>query len=219
MPSLEHTWGQERLAATVYDIAVQNAVIGRVAAQALWGLDIRRLLAQVDRLRQAPRGARVLDVPCGGGLAFRALAPDHGLNYTAFDFSPVMLARARRKLALLELAGVNFRQGDVGALPFAAASVDLCQSFNGLHCFPDPALAIREMARVLAPGGLLRGTLVVKGAGRRYDALIRLFQWRGWFGPGCTRVELAEWLAANGLTLREEARSGAMVLFEAVKTR
>jgi 2-polyprenyl-3-methyl-5-hydroxy-6-metoxy-1,4-benzoquinol methylase len=86
MSTLEHTWGQERLVATVYDFAVQNPVIGRVAALTLWGLDIRRLMAHIDRLRQTRRGSRVLDAPCGGGLAFRALAPGHGLDYTAFDF-------------------------------------------------------------------------------------------------------------------------------------
>jgi ubiquinone/menaquinone biosynthesis C-methylase UbiE len=217
MSTLEHTWGQERLVATVYDFAVQNPVLGRAAALALWGLDIRRLLAHIDRLRQTPRGSRVLDVPCGGGLAFRALTPGHGLDYTAFDFSPVMLARARRKLAAMGLGGLDFRQGDVGAMPFGDADFDLLQTFNGIHCFPDPALAVREMARVLKPGGVLRGTLVVKGAGRRYDALIKVFQWRGWFGPTCSRVELEGWLAANGMTMREVSVSGAMVLFEAVK--
>jgi SAM-dependent methyltransferase len=217
MPSLEQTWGRERLAATVYDAAVQSPLAGRLAALALWGLDIRRLFDLVHRLRDTPAGSRVLDVPCGGGLAFAALSPQHGLDYVAFDFSKVMLARAHRKMTQLGLQGLHFRQGDVGALPYGAGEFDLCLTFNGLHCFPDPALAVREMARVLKPGGVLRGTLVVRGAGVRYDAMIRLFQWRGWFGPTCRRDELEGWLAANGMTMRNVSVSGAMVLFEAVK--
>ena len=217
MPSLEQTWGQERLAATVYDAAVQNPLVGRLAALTLWGLDIRRLFAVIHRLRDTPAGSRVLDVPCGGGLAFTALSPEHGLNYAAFDFSKVMLARAHRKMTQLGLQGLHFRQGDVGALPYAAGEFDLCQTFNGIHCFPDPALAVREMARVLKPGGVLRGTLVVRGAGLRYDALIKVFQWRGFFGPTCSRDELAGWMAAAGLELRWQEQSGALMLFEAVR--
>lgn len=217
MSTLEQTWGRERLAATVYDAAVQSPLAGRLAALALWGLDIRRLFDLVHRLRDTPAGSRVLDVPCGGGLTFAALSPQHGLDYVAFDFSKVMLARAHRKMTQLGLQGLHFRQGDVGALPYGAGEFDLCLTFNGLHCFPDPALAVREMARVLKPGGVLRGSLVVRGAGVRYDAMIRLFQWRGWFGPTCRGDDLENWLDAAGLELHWQEQSGALMLFEAVR--
>lgn len=217
MTSLQQTWGEGRLAATLYDLGVHSRLPGRVAARVLWGFDIDLLWQSVARLREAPAGTRVLDVPCGGGLAFAGLAPGHGLDYTALDYSPVMLARARARLARLGAGGVRFLQGDVGALPQADASIDLCLSYNGIHCFPDPALAVREMARVLRPGGLLRATLVVQGAGARHDAVVRLFRARGWFGPGCTQPALLRWLADAGLQADVLQRSGAILLVEARK--
>lgn len=217
MWTLEETWGREKVAATVYDFAVQNPVVGRVAALAMWGFDIRKLFTSIEYVADAQRGSRVLDVPCGGGLVFSGLTRDHGLDYTALDYSPVMLERAHRKQEKLGLPGISFQQGDVGALPYNNATFDLALTYNGIHCFPDPQQAIRELARVLKPGGTLRGTLVVRGAGLRYDALFRLFILRGFFGPGCTRDELAGWLDDNGLRLRQSEQSGAIMLFEAVK--
>ncbi|CBL46526.1 Methlytransferase, UbiE/COQ5 family [gamma proteobacterium HdN1] len=217
MASLEQTWGHERLVASAYDFAVHNPLVRRIGAFALWGLDARLLMDYIARLRETTAGSRVLDVPCGGGLAFASLQPNHALDYVAFDFSPVMLERAQQSAQQLGLKGIQFQQGDVGALPYEAQQFDLCQCYNGLHCFPDPQKAIQEMARVLKVGGTLRTTLVVKGAGTRYDAMICLFQWRGWFGPTCTRAALEGWLKDANLKLTDHQQSGALWMFEAVK--
>jgi ubiquinone/menaquinone biosynthesis C-methylase UbiE len=217
MASLEDTWGRARLVASAYDFAVHNPLVGRIAAYALWGFDIRKLHASIARISTAAPGTRVLDVPCGGGLVFSALAKDHGLDYTAFDFSPVMLERASRQRERLGLSGIRFQQGDVGALPQASGSVDLCLTYNGIHCFPEPQRAVRELTRVLAPGGVLRGTLVVHGAGLRYDTVIRLFRQRGWFGPCCSRDDLLDWLLECGMQVTMEERNGGFMVFEAVK--
>lgn len=217
MPSLEQTWGRERLVASVYDFAVQNPWLGRAGAWALWGFDIRQLTASIERVRKQPAGSAVLDVPCGGGLVFAALSPGHGLDYTALDFSPVMLERAGRRQEQLGLEGIRFHQGDVGALPFGDGTFDLCLTYNGIHCFPDPRRAVHELARVLKPGGVLRGTLVVQGAGLRYDTAIRVFRARGWFGPCCTREDLLDWLVEGGLRVTEEKQAGGFMLFEARK--
>lgn len=217
MSKLEATWGRERLAATVYDFGVQNPVVGRVAGEALWGFDIRRLFESIGRIEDAAAGDRVLDVPCGGGLVFPALPRDHGLDYVALDYSPVMLSRAKAKLRKLGRSGVTFEQGDVGALPFGDGSFDLALTYNGIHCFPDPEQALRELTRVVKPGGTLRGTLVVRDAGLRFETLYRLFIRRGYFGPGCTRNQLERWLTNGNMKIREFEQSGAILLFEATK--
>ena len=59
---------------------------------------------------------------------------------------------------------------DVGALPFADAEFDLVVSFTGLHCFPDPHRAVREMGRVLQPGGVLTGSALLNDTGRALRA-------------------------------------------------
>ena len=217
MSRLEEVWGQERFAASSYDWGVQHPVVGRVMAELWWGYDIRRLFASIDKLASAPRGSRVLDVPCGGGLAFRALSPGHELAYTALDYSPVMLERARQRAQALGLTGLHFQQGDVGALPFADGSFDLVLSYNGLHCFPDVPRAVAELARVTAKGGRLRGTACLRGEGARYDALQALFRKLGFFGPSCTTAELGRLLAQAGFQVQELEPCGALVNFEAVR--
>ena len=214
---LEEVWGQQRLAAVVYDAVVQNGVLGPLAARALWGFELPRLFASIERIREAAPGTRVLDVPCGGGLVLNALSPDHRLAYLALDFSPVMLSRARERAARLGLATIRFERGDVGSLPFGDGVFDLCLTYNGLHCFPDPERALRELGRVTAPGGHLRGTSVVRGAGGRFDLLFQLYRRRGYFGPGGTRAELAAWLEQSGFRVDAFEQSGAIVLFEATR--
>jgi SAM-dependent methyltransferase len=49
--------------------------------------------------------------------------------------------------------------------PFGDGELDLCMSFNGLHCPPKHGAAFREIARCLAPGGRLIGDTVVRGTG------------------------------------------------------
>lgn len=217
MSKLDATWGRERLVATAYDFGVQNPVVGRVAGMAMWGFDIRKLFASIDRIRDATTGDRVLDVPCGGGLVFPALPKNHGLEYVALDYSPVMLSRARRKVKKLGQSGVIFEQGDVGTLPFEDGAFNLVLTYNGVHCFPDPEQALRELTRVVKPGGTLRGTLVVRDAGVRFETLFRLFIKRGYFGPGCTRNELERWLTNGNMKIHEFEQSGAILLFEATK--
>lgn len=217
MATLQKTWSKDWAIPSAYDFAVQRPKIAQVAALALWGLDFERLQMSIRKLALTPAGSSVLDVPCGGGLAFHALGRSHGLDYTALDYSPVMLERAARTASQLGLNGIRFRRGDVSKMAFADDSFDLCITYNGLHCFPDPEKATQEMARVLKTGGRLRGSMVVKKAGWRYDRMIGLFQCRGWFGPTATKQNMLAWMQAAGLEVVDSEQSGALWLFEACK--
>lgn len=217
MTAIERTWGEGKFIASAYDFAVQNERIAGVAAMVMWGLKFERLQASIRKLALTPPGSAVLDVPCGGGLAFSALGRNHGLDYTALDYSPVMLERAARTASQMGLNGIRFRRGDVGKMAFADASFDLCITYNGLHCFPDPEKAVHEIVRVMKPGATLRGSMAVKQAGWRYDRLISVFQCRGWFGPTASRQEMLTWMQAAGLEVTASEQSGALWLFEARK--
>jgi len=71
-------------------------------------------------------------------------------RYVAADISAYMLERARREAYRLEVQDVvEFVEADVTALEFADASFDLCVTYNGLHCLPDPRAALGELAGVL----------------------------------------------------------------------
>lgn len=84
-----------------------------------------------------------------------------------------MMRQAREKADRLHLKNVTFRQGDVGALPYADDTFDIVLSLNGFHAFPDKEAAYREVFRVLKSGGTFCGCFYVKGEQRRTDWLVR----------------------------------------------
>ncbi|GAA2081436.1 class I SAM-dependent methyltransferase [Actinomadura alba] len=208
-------WRSDRLRAAVYDFGVRTYPVNAVAARLLWGYDIARLWRTIGELSREPDDATVLDLPCGGGIAFQALSRGRRLRYVAADLSPLMLGRARAVARRRALDQVGFVQADAGALPFPDGSFDVCVTLNGLHCLPDPAGAVAEFARVLRPGGTLRGTAIVTGTGGRRDAVIRAFQRWGYFGPGGNATDLRRWMTSAGLTGSEVDVDGAMATFTA----
>jgi ubiquinone/menaquinone biosynthesis C-methylase UbiE len=216
MADVTERWRSLRFTAAIYDAGVKHDSVARVGALAMWGTDLRRMFTDIERLADAPVGASVLDIPCGGGLAFRGLRTGQAVRYVAADISPHMLARARREAGRRGVQdAIEFVEADVTALQFADASFDLCVSYNGLHCLPDPRAALAELARVLRPGGTLRGTSCVSGRGPRQDALIAILRRGGVFGNTPRTGEIEKWLTEFGLDVVTLERSGAVEFFEA----
>jgi SAM-dependent methyltransferase len=100
------------------------------------------------------RGERVVDVGCGTGVAAREAAPRVRREGTvvAVDINPAMLA-VGRSLPASEGAQIDWREGSAMALPLPDASFDLALCQNSLQYFSDRPVALREMHRILAPGG------------------------------------------------------------------
>jgi ubiquinone/menaquinone biosynthesis C-methylase UbiE len=149
-------------------------------------------------------------------VALRGLRPGQRVRYLAADISPAMLARTAANATGRGRHDVHRLQADVARLPLASGSVDLCVSFTGLHCFPDPEAAVRELARVLRPGGVLTGSAFLNDTGRRYDVMRRLGRATGLLGRSLSREELADWLAPAFEEVRLRT-SGALVYFRGVR--
>jgi ubiquinone/menaquinone biosynthesis C-methylase UbiE/DNA-binding transcriptional ArsR family regulator len=96
----------------------------------------------------------VLDVGTGTGRMLQLLAKD-AKRAVGFDSSHSMLAVARANLERAEIRGVDLRQGDIYSPPLANDSFDLIVVHQVLHFLDDPARAIREISRLLTPGGRL----------------------------------------------------------------
>jgi demethylmenaquinone methyltransferase/2-methoxy-6-polyprenyl-1,4-benzoquinol methylase len=110
---------------------------------ALWR---RRAIAMLD----VEPGARVLDLCCGTGVMTRDLAAKviNG-SVVGVDFSPAMLAIARRNIAR---ANVEFVEADALHLPFADASFDGATMGFSMRNLVDIGEGLREISRVLRPG-------------------------------------------------------------------
>jgi ubiquinone/menaquinone biosynthesis C-methylase UbiE len=185
--------------------------------RAVWGMDTYLMYRWMDAIGEMPDGSSIIDIPCGGGTAFRALRPEQDVRYVAADISPAMLDRARRTAAERGLNSIEFVESDVGALPFADGEFDLVASFNALHNFPDPRAAILELGRVAKPGGRLLLITAVRGEGPRFDAVFKAYQRFTIFGPGGTVPEVRSWIAEAGLEEHDFEQSGGVIKVEAVK--
>jgi ubiquinone/menaquinone biosynthesis C-methylase UbiE/DNA-binding transcriptional ArsR family regulator len=103
----------------------------------------------------------VLDLGTGTGRMLQILAEHASASgrplrrAVGLDSSHSMLAVARSNLERAEIRGVELRQGDVYSPPFERNSFDLVVIHQVLHFLDDPASAVREAARLLAPNGRL----------------------------------------------------------------
>jgi demethylmenaquinone methyltransferase / 2-methoxy-6-polyprenyl-1,4-benzoquinol methylase len=118
------------------------------------GLD-RRWRALAARESGVGRGATVLDACCGTGDLALELARLVGRSgdVTGLDFSAEMLRRAERKPPGPDAASVQWVRGDATAMPFDAHSFAAATIAFGLRNLPDPEAGLRELARVVRPGG------------------------------------------------------------------
>lgn len=134
-------------------------------------------------------GAHVLDAGCGDGVLICAVA-SRGAVATGVDPDPAMLAAARAR-ASKDGIKAAFLDGRVERLPFPDASFDVVAAITVLCFVSDAAGALREMARVLRPGGRL-----VLGELGRWSLWAAIRRLRGWLGA-------ATWKAARFRTAGE----------------
>jgi ubiquinone/menaquinone biosynthesis C-methylase UbiE len=135
------------------------------------------------------QGATVADVGTGTGFLAEA-ALDAGARVIGIDESEGMLTQARSRFA-----GRPFeaRSGNVDALPLADNEADAVVANMVLHHAPEPPRAIREMARVLKPGG----RLVITDADTHNEEWLRTEQHDRWLG--FARSDIAQWFRDAGL--------------------
>lgn len=141
-------------------------------------------------------GLRLLDVGCGTGHHLAVLRA-RGFDVTGVDGSAEMLQHAQA-----HNPGITFRQADVEALPFDDASFDFVVCIEVLRYLPDSLPCLRELARVLKPGGVCLVTAAPWLSVNGYWLLNQLTS-RAQIG---TLTKVRQYFASSG-RLRAEART------------
>jgi SAM-dependent methyltransferase len=129
---------------------------GRAEAPHFWFRGFRKFIAPVIAgLANGRPGLRLVDCGCGTGHNLRLLRP-HG-RAVGFDLSAAGPTRAHA-------TGLTVLRGDVTRIPLASASFDVATSFDVLQCVEADVAAVREMARIVRPGGVVVLTLAALDA-------------------------------------------------------
>lgn len=131
----------------------------------LWGGFARPAQEAIARAAGVGPGTRVLDVGCGGG-EFLTMLASLGADATGVDPAAGMRA-------LAAAAGHEICPGDAEHLPFADAEFEVVTAVNSLHLAADTAAALRELTRLLRPGGRLAVANWAEAARNDVDAIER----------------------------------------------
>jgi ubiquinone/menaquinone biosynthesis C-methylase UbiE len=137
--------------------------LAAVDYESLWQAQLAEAQGALLALASPAVGERVVDIACGTGLvsfgAARAVGPKG--HVLGIDLSERMVATAERRARELKLPNCRFSRMDAETLALPDASIDVALCALGLMYMPDPEQALREMYRVLRPGG--RVSLAVWG--------------------------------------------------------
>jgi ubiquinone/menaquinone biosynthesis C-methylase UbiE len=131
--------------------------LASVTALVLNGINLRTILAGIAALELQP-GQRVAEIGFGGGLSLPLLLRAVGARGQVFaiEVSQDMLARARRRYIVPRLQGrLRLEQARVEQLPLGDEMFDAVLSLNTIMFWTDVDVGMRELSRVLVPGGRL----------------------------------------------------------------
>ena len=98
--------------------------------------------------------SRVLDVGCGTGYAVRQVAARVAAGRACgIDISPAMVEEARKRIPSALATRIEFKEASSAAIPYPDGAFTHIVCTNSFHHYPDPVGVLREMQRVLVPGG------------------------------------------------------------------
>ena len=162
------------------------------------GDDLQRLIA----LGEWSPGQHALDVATGGGHTALAVAP-HVAQVTVTDLTPRMLEKAQEFLLAQGVTNAVFQVADAEELPLKAESFDRVTCRIAPHHFPDVAQFVREVARVLKPGGIFLLIDCMAPADPELDTFDNTVEkWRDpSHGRSCTAEEWQRFFREAGLNI------------------
>ena len=164
-----------------------------------FGQDPRWRAALVDAVKARP-GERILDVATGTGMVAAALARRYGARVVGLDQSPEMLAAARARIERSPALRVTLVEGEAERLPFADGEFDHLTFTYLLRYVENPAATLRELARVVTPGGRIASLEFGVPEREPWRALWRAYTRAGL--PLLGRAISADWAAVGRFLAR-----------------
>jgi len=177
---------------------------------------LAQLIGTVNRKVESVKG-RVLDVACGPGTYGRRIASP-SREVFGIDVSMGMLRQGAVYAGKENISNLHFARARVEALPFEDGLFDAVLCCGSLHLFTDTVTALREMARVMKPGGIL--SVFTFGAGS--GGVLKYRRVREWYfrKQGLHVFELPQmrqYLTASGLEDFQPELTGSILTFSASK--
>jgi 2-polyprenyl-3-methyl-5-hydroxy-6-metoxy-1,4-benzoquinol methylase len=143
------------------------------------------------------KGIRVLEIGCGMGFHTELLL-QAGAQLTSIDISPTSIAATQKRLALKGLEG-DVRQMDAEQLAFADGEFDMVWSWGVIHHSAHTGRIVRQIDRVLKPGGTARIMVYGLDGLSAYMTMVRRYLIGFWRGR---RIDDLLWRDADGFTAR-----------------
>lgn len=170
-------------------------------SEKMWETGSRRTILPFLTRHVAPLDGAILDAGCGDGYASCKLAK-MGYQVDGVDISEEMLRLANERAKNVAFP-IRFQAGDISSLPFNDDAYAGILSINVVEFTPSPLAAIRELRRLLAPGGVLVLGILGPTAGPRAHSYRRLYE------EDTIQNTMMPWEAKqlameNGFTLLEE---------------
>ena len=199
-----------------------TTAVGRFMLKYVWCMtreDALEYQARAFEMIAKDFSGKLLEVPVGTGVlsmpVFKTLPR---AEITCLDYSEKMMLSAQKRAGEMNMANIDFVQGDVGNLPFEDETFDCVLSLNGFHAFPDKEKAYSETFRVLKKGGIFCGCFYVEGSCQKTDKMIRRFYIKsGFFTPPFETVATLQ-KRLNGLYSKAEVSNvQGIACFQCIK--
>ena len=177
---------------------------------------LAKLVSTVSQKVESTQG-RVLDIACGPGTYGRRIASP-SKEVFGIDVSMGMLRQGAVYTAEEGIPNVHFARARVEALPFEPGLFDAVLCCGSLHLFADTVIALREIARVIKPGGILAVFTFTAGRG----GILKFRRVREWFRRDQSLhvfdlSEMETYLTASGFKDFQPEVSGSILTFSARK--
>lgn len=147
-----------------------RGVLGRLGGHLMTGDDKREMVEWTLSELDSRPSDRILEVGFGPGLGIEAAADATSEGFvTGVDYSREMVELAQKRNAVaIDADHVDLRYGSVDNLPYENATFDSAFSINSMHVWPDIAVGLQEIRRVLKPRGrVVLGFTPIAGQSRR----------------------------------------------------